>query len=81
MTQQEARNAVIQIKVKLFKLKRRLDFSTDQCLAQEIIDEVHALECRLNARQKAEPNCRRATQEEFDQLCQASNVVIFPAAA
>ena len=79
MTQTDAKNAVNNIKLKLVKLLYFVDRENE---VQEILNDVIELETQLSVRHFIHaPNCRRATPEELDRLCQSSNVFVFPAVA
>ena len=81
MTQVAARNAVNSIKLKLIQLIYDVDARYENDV-QVIIDEVTALEQSLSIRHfLPSPNCRPVTAAELQQLCAASNVVIFNPAA
>jgi hypothetical protein len=83
MTPSEANKAVNSIKLKLIQLIYDVDAEHEHDV-QAIIDEVTALEQSLKIRHvqgRTAPNCRPATQEELESLCQSSNVVMFPAVA
>lgn len=80
MSQNEARNAVNQIKLKMIKLMYKSSETNMSSDIEDILDDVKQLEANLQPRFQA-PNCRRVTREELEALCSASNVVIFPAVA
>ncbi len=78
MTQVEARNAVKKIYDAL-EFQLAMGFKNDEI--QDILVSLGQLERQLAEHKQATPNCRRATPEELETLCHASNVVMFPAVA
>lgn len=81
MTQPEARNAVNRIKLKVTRLLHDID-DYNEIPTEDILNDLIQLEQSLSIRHFIHaPNCRPATADELQQLCAASNVVMFPPAA
>ena len=84
MTQADAKKAVKRICKKLSDMLATpglIEGSQPTFMILDVIRDVEDLERQLSERKQAAPNCRPATKEELERLCQSSNVVVFPAAA
>lgn len=88
MTQHDAKTAVRHLQRQVETLKTLLFRHIQPPLSPDIysqldlvIHDIIDLEQQLNERQISKPNCRPATREELDALCQSSTVVMFPAVA
>lgn len=82
MTQHDAKNAVVQIKRSINAIHGMTQRDSMVSLSlQSVMEDIDELLRLLDDRKQAAPNCRPATREELEQLCQGGNVVLFPAAA
>lgn len=86
MTQHDAKTAVkhIQHKAQALQAAAQREHTTRLMLSislGSLVEDIDDLLRQLDDRKQATPNCRRATPEELETLCHASNVVMFPAVA
>lgn len=81
MTQHDAKTAVRHLRCKLsLILTAKPDDDTLEAELTEIYERLMSIE-QLLTRKPSTPNCRPVTASELQQLCAASNVVIFNPAA
>ncbi len=81
MEKSEARNAIKHIRRNLEKALKQHNHDDAMNTVLDVLSDVMTIEARLDEVKKPQPNCRRATPEELETLCHASNVVMFPAVA
>lgn len=81
MTQADAKLAVQGIRKHLETALRESHADLVFPKFADIVKMLEELESHLNERKPAKPNCRPVTAAELQQLCAASNVVVFHPAA
>ena len=81
MTQADAKLTVLDIKKQLENAIRESGIDRVFPEFMRVRDSLAELAANLDIRKPAKPNCRPVTAADLQQLCAASNVVIFNPAA